>query len=279
VCFEQKCRDGARVCREEPAHAERCRKDGRCSAGAGSCIAASAEDCKGSLRCTELGHCTPATGCCSRDGSCPPVREAAIEELLRLGDAAQRDEALHALATLHESLVAEHRGDRRGAKVVELADEIAAPLAKIAQDAAVPARTRAKALELLAATPRPAAAPALAAALKEHRPNEPGPIDGAMAAVLEAVAALRPPGVEDQVLALVRTMRASQGRSGALAYATQRAAVAMAPAGWEEELVQMLASRPTGRPTCGATPSGASAPPRSCSAACARRRRCRRCSP
>jgi hypothetical protein len=242
VCFEAKCHDAARVCREEPAYAEACKRHGRCSVVAGRCAAANDADCSSTRRCTELGHCKLAEGCCSRDGTCAPAREAAIDLLLKLAVEGERDEAFEGLATLQEQAAAEDHGDRRGARSVALADELAAPLAKMAGDAAMPVGARAKALKLLAATPRPAAVGALEAAIAAYRPDAaPGPMDAAMAPALEAVAALRPAGTEAEVLRLVQTVRASTGRSQSLAYATQRAAVALAPPKWEAALREILA--------------------------------------
>ncbi|RLB54554.1 MAG: hypothetical protein DRI90_20145, partial [Deltaproteobacteria bacterium] len=96
-CHQGLCRDPATFCRQSEAHKARCERDGLCKLMAEICAAGSEDDCQGSRRCQEHGHCTFAGGCCSRDGLCRSEEEDALTHVYRLSEPARRVAAIDTL--------------------------------------------------------------------------------------------------------------------------------------------------------------------------------------
>ena len=76
ACVENRCRDFASYCRDDA----RCRREGLCTPGVETCIAASDEDCRGSTECADAAKCT------ARDGNCvvATTADCAQSDLCRL---------------------------------------------------------------------------------------------------------------------------------------------------------------------------------------------------
>ena len=244
TCLEGTCRDPASFCHDEPAHATRCERDGRCTLVDGACVAASTEDCAQSSRCKDHGACNFVGPCCSRDNVCVGDEEDPLTYVDRLADPNQREAALAKLTILYDSALALDGGDRAGAHAGPMLGEIVPGLAELATTNDLPIATRAAVLQLLARGEHPAATDAFLQAVREHRVDEgqPSPVDAAMSHVLAAVANMRIEGAKDAAFKLFKALHASSKKAQIEGFSRslQRAVVGLADKSWEQELIAML---------------------------------------
>ncbi len=243
-CHQGLCRDPATFCRQSEAHKARCERDGLCKLMAEICAAGSEDDCQGSRRCQEHGHCTFAGGCCSRDGLCRSEEEDALTHVYRLSEPARRVAAIDTLNGLFDSSLAQDSGDRGGPHVAAVIEDIAKPLAKAYLQGDLPATSQTKALHLMAKCRHGDTRKALIEAVKTFKINDQaaGAHEAAIGAALVAIADLREQGAADPVFRLFTTLRASSrtAQVQGFSHALRKAVMALVTPAWEDRLIHMI---------------------------------------